>query len=333
MKSFTRILAATDLSAPARHAVARAFRLAATGGSELHILYALELDALDVSLREMLVGNLAAVKTALVDDAREHLSQLASDSAIHQGVAALPRVVIGNPLSVIAAEADALDAGLVVLGARGESFLRHALLGSTAARLLRKSAQRPVLVVKQPPHEAYRSVLVAVDFSPVSIQAIRTARQLAPNADLVLLHAFELPYEGKLAYAGVEEQVIRQYITSGGETRRKRLHDLAAAAGLASTDYSVRVIHGDPAQQIIAMEQESDADLIVVGKHGSHIVEELLLGSVTKHVLAEAQGDVLVIADARPATSIFISGGANPPDTVPYLTPAATRAAAGGTAP
>lgn len=43
------------------------------------------------------------------------------------------------------------------------------------------------------------------------------------------------------------------------------------------------------------MEQAVDADLITVGKHGAHIAEELLLGSVTKHVLAESQCDVLVI--------------------------------------
>ena len=118
---------------------------------------------------------------------------------------------------------------------------------------------------------------------------------------MVLLHAFELPYEGKLTFAGVDEQVIRQYVTNESEVRRKRLHDLAAAAGLAATEYSARIVHGDPAQQIIAMEQEVDADLIVVGKHGSHIAEELLLGSVTKHVLAESQCDVLVICDPREA--------------------------------
>ena len=118
---------------------------------------------------------------------------------------------------------------------------------------------------------------------------------------MVLLHAFELPYEGKLAFAGVDEQVIRRYVASEGEIRRKRLHELAAAAGLTAVEYSARIIHGDPAQQIIAMEQESDADLIVVGKHGSHIAEELLLGSVTKHVLAESQCDVLVICDPREA--------------------------------
>lgn len=299
MKPLARILAATDLSAPARHAVARAFQIAASGGGELYILHAMELDVLDISLQEMLVGEVGSVKAALVNDASERLRQLAGDPANHQGVVASTRVVEGNPLVAIAAEADALDAHLIVLGARGESFLRHALIGSTAARLLRKSARHPVLVVKQPPHEAYRSVLVAIDFSPVSIEAIRKVRQLAPQADMTLLHAFELPYEGKLAFAGVDEQIVRQYVTTGGETRRKRLHDLATAVGLTSADYSARVMHGDPSQQVIAMEQEVDADLIVVGKHGTHVAEELLLGSVTKHVLAESQCDVLVICDPR----------------------------------
>ena len=33
---------------------------------------------------------------------------------------------------------------------------------------------------------------------------------------------------------------------------------------------------------------------IVVGKHGTHVAEELPLGRVTKHVLAEGSADVLV---------------------------------------
>lgn len=294
------ILAATDLSAPARHAVERAFRLAAHTGNELHVLHALALDVLDISLREMLGGDTSAVKAALEDDARQRLRELADNPAYNCGRVAHARVVTGNPLTVIAAEADALDAELVVLGARGESFLRHALLGATAARLLRKSSRRPVLVVKQAAHEDYRCVLVSVDFSPASLRAIHAAQRWAPGADLVLLHSLELPYEGKLKFAGVDEQVIHQYVRTGIETRITELHELAAAAGLAPTDYSARVVHGnDPSQQIIAMEQEYDADLTVVGKHGSHVVEELLLGSVTKHVLAESQGDVLVIANRR----------------------------------
>lgn len=299
MSTLECILVATDLSAPARHAAERAFRVAARTGFELHILHVQELDALD-SLRDLLGAYLPTAKEAVAEEARERLRQLAADPARHRGVAAKTRVVSGVPLPVIASEADALDARLLVLGARGESFLQHAMLGSTASRLLRKSVRWPVLVVKQPPREDYSNVLVAVDFSPASQLAIREARRWAPGADLVLLHAFELPYEGKLAFAGVDEQVVRQYITAGIEARRIRLHEVAANAGLRSGDYLVRVIHGDAPRQIIAMEQEYDVDLIVMGKHGTHIVEELFLGSVTKHVLADAQGDVLVVADPRP---------------------------------
>jgi nucleotide-binding universal stress UspA family protein len=300
MTSAQTVLAATDLSAPARHAVERAFQLAAGSGSELYILHAMELDALD-SLREMWGDDVSAVKAALNSDARQRLDELTSDAAIRRGVAAHTSIAEGSPLDTIAAEADALDARLVVIGARGESVLRHAVLGPTAARLLRKSSRHPVLVVKQAPHGAYRRVLVAVDFSPVSREAIRLARRWAPEADLVLLHAFELPYEGKLRLAGVDEQEIRRYVTSSSAQRRARLHDLAATAGLAATECLVRVIHGDPAQQIVGMAQELAADLIVIGKHGSRVVEELLLGSVTKHVLAESSCDVLVICDPRAA--------------------------------
>lgn len=56
MTNVQKILAATDLPAPARHAVERAFRLAASSGTELYVLHATELDVLDVSLQEMLGG-------------------------------------------------------------------------------------------------------------------------------------------------------------------------------------------------------------------------------------------------------------------------------------
>lgn len=303
MKPLARILAATDLSAPSRHAIARALRLAARHDSDLVILHVIELTALD-SLRDLMGDDLSAVKSALAADARARLERLIHEAQKEQGGSARLSLVEGHPLDVIAAEADAYAADLVVLGARGESFLRRMLMGSTAMRLIRKAIQRPVLVVRPAPHGDYRRVLVTVDFSPVSSSALRYAKRIAPDAELYLLHAYELPYEGKLTYAGVDEAVIRRYIQEAGEQRRQQLHALAAAAGLSATDYVGRVVHGDAALQILAMEQEIDADLIVVGKHGTHLSEELLLGSVTKQVLAGTQCDVLVMHDARPAPEL-----------------------------
>jgi nucleotide-binding universal stress UspA family protein len=306
MKPIHHLLVATDLSAPARHAVDRAYLLAADVKGELHLVHALELNALD-NLSELLGANLTSAKAAIDADAHDQLQQLATHQGLNPGTTAQMRVVSGRPLQVIVNEIDALNASLLVLGARGESYLRHALLGSTAARVIRKAVRCPVLVVKQSPHDTYRSVLIAVDFSPASLQAIHAARLWAPVATLVLMHAFELPYEGLLWRAGVDQDAITQFINADLNKHRVRLHDLAAEAGLKPADYSVRVLHGDPSQQIIAMEQEFDADLIVIGKHGTDFTEELLLGSVTKHVLAESQGDVLVVADGRSASKLSFS--------------------------
>jgi nucleotide-binding universal stress UspA family protein len=53
------------------------------------------------------------------------------------------------------------------------------------------------------------------------------------------------------------------------------------------------VVAGDPAQCIVQCEQEFDCDLIVIGKPAS-LAEDILLGSVTRHVLEESQSDLLI---------------------------------------
>lgn len=300
MKSLTRILAATDLSAPARHAVDRGFRLAAEHLADYTVMHALELDTVDV-LREWLGEDSGGLKQRLETQARDTLAHLLADPARNHGVAAMAVIAAGPPLLTILAQAEAIDAGLIVVGARGSDFLRHMLLGSTASRLLRKAAGRPVLVVKQPPHETYRRLLVPIDFSPFSTHAVGFARQLAPRAELVLMHGFDVPFEGKLALAGVDEDVIRHYRIAAREEALRRLRQVADEAGVAIGEYTPMVMNGDPSQQIVAQEQELDCDLIVMGKHGVGFTEELLLGSVTKHVLAESQCDVLVIGERKPA--------------------------------
>jgi len=298
MKPLQRILATTDLSAPSRHAVDRGFYLAKTSGAAYHVLHVLPLESLDV-LHELLGTDIAPVRQKLKDQAHEQLKQWLDDPAHHLGVSASSRVMSGQALETILEQADALDAELLIVGARGESFLRHFLLGSTASQLLRKALARPVLVVKQSPHRDYQRIIIPVDFSPSSLTAIRFARRLAPQAEPVLLHAFDVPFEGKLLYAGLDDSVIQHYRQQYRQTSTQQLHQLAADAGLAANGYSIRIHQGDAAQHIIAEEQEQDADLILIGKHGKHIAEQLLLGSVTKHILAESQCDVAVISEMK----------------------------------
>ena len=291
MKTWNQILAATDFSAHARHAADRAARLAHETGASLTLLHVPQADALGAMRRWM--GQESAAEQVLLDQARQQLEALCAELASVRQLQVQARLCSGALLPEIDQAARALDAGVLVLGARGEGFLRRLVLGTTAERLIRRS-DRPVLVVRLQAHEPYRRVLVSVDFSPWSRQALDAARRVAPHARLLLFHAFQVPFEEKLHFAGVEAATIERYRQQARQQATQQLHALAHDAGLRAGHWEPCVVEGDASQRIVEQEQERDCDLVVVGKHGQSAAEDLLLGSVTKHVLAEGGVDVLV---------------------------------------
>lgn len=292
MNKLRQVLAATDFSAPARHAAARAALVAGETGAALAIVHVASLGPLE-KFRRLVSEMPPELEQSLLDAARAEMRELAEFLHQHNGVSAGMHVESGALLSAIIGKADALSADLIVFGARGASFMRHLLLGSTAERMLGRSV-RPMLVVKQTAHEKYRKLLAPVDFSAYSLRMLRHAQAVAPDAEIILLHVFEVPFEGKLRHAGVEESQIQHYQAIARREAMQKLQALRDEAGLAPERARLLVLHGNPLQHIIEQEQEQDCDLIVIGKHGESAAEELLLGSVTKHVLTESQGDVLV---------------------------------------
>jgi len=297
MSAIDSILAATDFSPMARHAAERAALLARATGARLTLLHVMQQRAF-ADLRDLLGSDAAAIEQRLLGEAHDALATLSAALARGHGVEARAEVRIGSAIDETLRCADDLDAGLVVVGARGEGFLRHLLLGSTAERLLRKTA-RPLLVVRQSGRDAYRRVLVPVDFSPWSDAALRVASAIAPQAELVVLHAYEVPFESKLHFAGVDEGALKGYRTATREEALRRLGETVEQAGLTPERSRLVARHGDALRTVLELEQEEDCELIVIGKHGKGALEELLLGSVTKHVLAQAAGDVLVSGLAR----------------------------------
>jgi nucleotide-binding universal stress UspA family protein len=290
-------LAATDLSAPSRHAAQRAAMLTRQTGGKLALLHVLEKNAL-IELRRLFAPNAEALEQSMHAQARQALAELAVEFGRVQPDAQALRMdchlVEGTVLTSIAEQAEALGCNLVVVGAHGAGFMRHWLLGATAERLLRKTLQ-PVLVVKQAPQLGYRKVLVPVDFSHWSLRAIALARSIAPQAPLVLLHACEIPFEGKMRFAGIEEETIQQHRQTIQREALARLDELALDAGLTAAQWQALVAFANPPDYVLEQEEEQGADLIVLGKHGTGMTEELLLGSVTKHVLGQARADVLVV--------------------------------------
>ena len=291
------VIAATDFSAGAELAVQRAARLAREQACPLVLLHALPQDWLG-ALQQWLgsrppVENLIAHVQAALQREADALAV-----GVPQGVYA--RVVAGNPVQILAQEALAAAARCLVLGAQGQGGVQRLLLGTTAERLLRKAAC-PVLVVRQRTAQPYQRVLVPVDFSPWSAPTLALVDALAPRALVELLHVYTVPFEEKLRFAGVDEDTIAHYREHARAQAHARLLALAHERGWPPSRYRVHLHEGDAAPAVVRRAQQWECDLVALGKHGQGAVEELLLGSVTKHVVAEAACDVLVSPASRSA--------------------------------
>lgn len=292
MIELNRLLVATDLSDPARHAAVRAAMIAREHGASLDLVHVVNLSPLE-KLQRLVTDIPVELEQRILDATQEEVRELAAALLRQYEVSSGVHVVSGPLLSKLATQIDKLSADLVVLGAHGASVMRHLLLGSTAERMLRR-ASCPMLVVKQIPRDRYRTLLVPVDFSPCSLRAINNARTLAPAADILLLHAFAVPFEGKLALAGVDDDKIQRYRVAAEQEALQKLWELCGEARLPPDAVRLMVLHGDPLRHIIQQEQKQNCGLIAMGKHGESLVEDLLLGSVTKCVLTESRADVLV---------------------------------------
>lgn len=293
MNPIRMVLATTDFSDTAAHAVERAAMVAARCGARLGIANVISRGTLNALHDLMAPDSSDELEDALVQDALAQLHKLADEVRARHGVESEVSVSAGSVLRQIDAYAEAMQADLLVLGAHGASFVRDLLVGSTTERVLRKT-RRPMLVVRQAPSRDYARVLVPVDFSERSAAAISLARTVAPNAEVVLLHAYEVPYEGQLRLAGVEEAKVVELRASAREDALKRLDQLIGEVGLSKDAVRRVLVQGQPASGIVEQAKALDCDLIAMGKQGLRMIEELVLGSVTRRVLEHAHCDVLV---------------------------------------
>ncbi|MFK8331799.1 universal stress protein [Pseudomonas sp. BJa5] len=289
MTSLNHVLVATDLSTSARNAAERAAQLSKAQHASLDLLYVANPAPFE-RLKQVVAPDEDLLKRAL-ETAKEKIHDLAGMLFQRYDIASGTQVAPGSVVTEITRVVQDKRIDLLVCGAKGQSLARRLLLGSTVQRMLSRMLC-PLLVVKHAPRDAYRTLLVPVDFSPASLRSIELAKSVAPQAEIILLHVFEAPFEGSMRFAHIDQDTLNHYRNVIRKDAVEKLAALSQAAGLA--DARQIVVHGDPSWRIAEKEQELDCDLIVVGKQGENALEELLIGSVTKHVLNESQCDVLV---------------------------------------
>jgi nucleotide-binding universal stress UspA family protein len=289
MRSIRAILAATDFSAGATHAARRAAMLAAEYDARLILLHVVEPDAL-LAVRDWLARG-RELRAALEEQARMQLEAQARQLEQDHGVRVERLLRVGRPLEEVHEASIATD--LMVLGACGEPGALEAALGTLADRLVR-TAERPALVVNRVPERAYARALLLTDFSSAAQAALRAALGVARQGSVHLLHAYSIPFEGKLRLASVSDNDIAAYRREVRDGAYGRMQQMLVDLDAPERTQSV-VVPGDIRREALRASERMQADLVAVGKQGESLLEDMLLGSTTSHMLAHAGCDVLVV--------------------------------------
>ncbi|MDL1862455.1 universal stress protein [Betaproteobacteria bacterium PRO7] len=296
------ILCATDFSVASGAAQRRAALAAAQYGARLTLLHVVPASLWEDAADELAgLAGLGALDPGQAErDAALRLQRHAEEIGAGFGRPCDAQVRYGRTAAQIAAAARELGADLLVVGAHGAHPVRDLAMGTTAQRLLR-IAPCPVLVVKRPPPFDYRSVLLPTDFSAPAAQAAEAARALLPDALFHLVHAFELPYDGLMRHAGVDDATVQTYRTAAQCALAARLADLAAAFGAPPGRAAAHVRHGYAPTRIDEWIVELATDLVAIAAHGKSEVQAAFLGSVSTHVVQTASCDVLLVRDGAQA--------------------------------
>jgi nucleotide-binding universal stress UspA family protein len=198
---------------------------------------------------------------------------------------------MGHAAHVLAEASEGAE--VVVVGRRGLGSAASALLGSVSNRLTIQ-ARCPVVVVGEGEHPTTGPVVVGVDGSEFGTHALRYALAEAAVRDTSVraVAAYDVPH---LAFRGDLELLARmraEVEAEAADTIARALDEVQATAP-SSVNVDQVAVEGRAAEAILG--HAHDAQLIVVGSHGKGLVRRVLLGSVSRQVLNDADRPVAVV--------------------------------------
>jgi nucleotide-binding universal stress UspA family protein len=270
------IVFGTDFSAASQNALLRTVKIAKQHDATIHVIHAAPR-----------LPRLFSRRFRLLNDRKQREALDGVEKRIQQaGVQVRAHLMHGNAIEILTAKARAVAADLVVVGARGRVF-PDSMIGSTAERLIAMDRHR-VLLVRRAANRSYRDVVIAANEDSRLKEQVAAARLLSIAAPSVL-HAYEGPFESTLMLHGVRAGELRKHRAIARREAEVRMAGLIEQVGLRRADLVLR--HGNAARVL----QRVDRDALLVLSRGRSAIRHLLLGSVTRSVVAYGASDLLLV--------------------------------------
>ncbi len=150
-----------------------------------------------------------------------------------------------------------------------------------------------------------KKILVTVDFSPDSKEAVQEGLSLAKmiNADLTLLHVVHDSAETPGVYHKKKDhkKAVRLMSDAAADMMKAfvKKNDIDKDAKKGKIKLDTILTRGIPASQIINVAKKEKAGMIVMGSSGRTGLSHLLLGSTAERVVQLASIPVLVVTKSK----------------------------------
>lgn len=156
----------------------------------------------------------------------------------------------------------------------------------------------------------YEKILIAIDTSAISDRVFDIALQLAKigQPNLMLVHILsEEAEESPINYwpmigtdIGTNPEMMKEYHQLWEKFEQECLQMLKSKADKAkelgfNTEFTQ--LRGNPGRELCKLAQKWNADLIIMGRRGHSVFNELLLGSVSNYVIHRAHCSVHIVQD------------------------------------
>ncbi len=303
MQKLHTILVPTDFSEHSEHALFYAASLGERFGATVHLLHVRTLHGLEGKPSEEDFPDMTELLTRADQIAREWLDA----GAAHGGAAevavvkALTQSI--NAYEAIVGYATRKSADMIIIATRGNTGLKHVLLGSVTERVVRFTPC-PVLVVEKGDRDFVdpgsgkvdiSRVVVADDFSEGPERATKLAVEfLAPyQPQIHLIHAVENEVPPIYQLAGVDSAFqlnpdLKDKLCSLLEGRSQSM----IPEGWQSV---CEIREGKPYKVVTDYAAEVKADLLIVAQESEIDLEERILGGTTERIVRHAPCPTLVL--------------------------------------
>lgn len=221
-----------------------------------------------------------------------------------KGLRVLTRIEYGNPAEQIVNVAEDERVELIVLGAQGATAAQELLIGSTAYEVIRR-AKVPVLlekfeVIRELGHvkchraceHAFERVLHPTDFSDDADAAFQVVKHLKAvgTREVIVLHVQD---------ERVMKQRASEQLAEFDSRDNERMEALCKSLRMFGLQVRSLLKHGIPFKEALAVANEMDVSLIVLGSQGRSAVQEMLAGSTFENVARLSRQPVLVVRARR----------------------------------